>query len=265
MIHPSKNLEYTLPIVLYSHSDYSDIWPSVFTLLKKYHSDRYIYFIVDDKCNTIEKCQDAILNKNINITYDFLEIKEQLKIYTYNPDLVYSNRLQQVFENNFFPDYYIFMHEDMLPINYSDNEKLKYCTNILNDNNIDFIKLIRVGDDQDMKKFYDNLVYSKWSKFSIQPTICKHSSFKNRISNINKNIYDLELSQKEYITDLMYIDNTEIKKGKYHYDSKIFPYIATAIVKGKWNYLEYANELTELVNQGILNIYDINKRGTNAN
>ena len=35
----------------------------------------------------------------------------------------------------------------------------------------------------------------------------------------------------------------ERKRGLYHYDSLVFPYIATAINKGKWNYNEYQKEL----------------------
>ena len=26
------------------------------------------------------------------------------------------------------------------------------------------------------------------------------------------------------------------KRGKFHYDSSIYPYICTAVIKGKWNY-----------------------------
>ena len=31
-----------------------------------------------------------------------------------------------------------------------------------------------------------------------------------------------------------------------HWDSKVYPYVATAIVKGKWNYSEYESELSSL-------------------
>ena len=36
------------------------------------------------------------------------------------------------------------------------------------------------------------------------------------------------------------------KRGKYHYDSSVFPYICTAVIKGKWNYNEYKKELFEI-------------------
>lgn len=50
----------------------------------------------------------------------------------------------------------------------------------------------------------------------------------------------------------------EEKRGMYHYDSKVFPHISTALVKGKWNINEYPNEMTSLIKQ--YNI-DIAKRG----
>jgi hypothetical protein len=49
------------------------------------------------------------------------------------------------------------------------------------------------------------------------------------------------------------------KRGLHHYDSPDFPYVATAIVKGKWNISEYEKEL-----EGIFDEFDIDKefRGT---
>jgi hypothetical protein len=45
----------------------------------------------------------------------------------------------------------------------------------------------------------------------------------------------------------------EIKRGVYHCDSIVFPYIATAINKGKWNTSEYKKELDILFKE-----YNIN-------
>ena len=41
--------------------------------------------------------------------------------------------------------------------------------------------------------------------------------------------------------------NGEPKRGMYHHDSIVFPYIATALVKGKWNLSEYEEELLPLL------------------
>ena len=46
------------------------------------------------------------------------------------------------------------------------------------------------------------------------------------------------------------------KRGLYHYDSLVFPYIATAINKGKWNYNEYQKELDELFTEYEINPFE---------
>jgi hypothetical protein len=52
--------------------------------------------------------------------------------------------------------------------------------------------------------------------------------------------------------------NNEPKRGENHYDSDVYPYIATALVKGKWNINEYPSELGGLLS---INNIDINNRG----
>ena len=52
----------------------------------------------------------------------------------------------------------------------------------------------------------------------------------------------------------MFFYNGEKKRGSHHYDSTIFPHIASASVKGKWNLSEYHNELSPLLEK-----YQINK------
>jgi hypothetical protein len=39
------------------------------------------------------------------------------------------------------------------------------------------------------------------------------------------------------------------KRGLYHYDSKVWPYIATALNKGTWNIHEYPNEIQAIFDE----------------
>ena len=52
---------------------------------------------------------------------------------------------------------------------------------------------------------------------------------------------------KELSINGLYVYNGEPKRGSNHYDSKVFPYTATAVVKGKWNFSEYEAELLPLL------------------
>jgi hypothetical protein len=48
----------------------------------------------------------------------------------------------------------------------------------------------------------------------------------------------------------------EPRRGIYHYDSFVFPYVATAINKGKWNMTEYSNELNSIFETYGINPFD---------
>lgn len=67
------------------------------------------------------------------------------------------------------------------------------------------------------------------------------------------------ICRKLGITGLQYHNGNEIKRGIHHWDSNIYPCIATAINKGKWNLTEYHDILNPL-----LQTYNINvtERGT---
>ena len=56
-------------------------------------------------------------------------------------------------------------------------------------------------------------------------------------------IWDFELAIAVDTKSYMVRVGGERKRGMYHCDSIVFPYIATAINKGKWNYNEYQKEL----------------------
>ena len=45
----------------------------------------------------------------------------------------------------------------------------------------------------------------------------------------------------------LYYYNEEPQRGSLHFDSNIFPYVATAVNKGKWNLKQYKGELTPLL------------------
>ena len=66
-----------------------------------------------------------------------------------------------------------------------------------------------------------------------------------------------DVCRKNNIKGLFHYNN-ENKRGLSHYDSSVYPYIATAVVKGKWNFREYKKELLDILNK--LNI-DYSKRG----
>ena len=123
-----------------------------------------------------------------------------------------------------------------------------------------------MDSEEDQTEHYANLIKTpKNLMFSVQPTICNSDKLKNIFSLFDCNIWDFENQVStaclhfKYINCFMASTSLDIKRGLFHYDSNIFPYIATAIVKGKWNYSEYKNELDILFNEYKINKYE---RGT---
>jgi hypothetical protein len=229
-----------ISILLYTHSQYKDIWPIFFGQIEKHFSDTKIIVFVDKKTDQ-EKS-----------TYQYIY---------YDDNLQYTQRVYNCL-NQIKEEVVLFMHEDM--ILYSDVK-----INILNEfkqlikiDKVDFIKLIKAGFNFiKASDIHENLIYCPPDNmFSIQPTICKTKKMKDIFENTNCSIWDFEkivseiCFKKKYTKCFMSSVEQEAKRGLYHYDSNIFPYIATAIVKGKWNYSEYKNELDIL-----FDMYKINK------
>ncbi len=226
-----------LPVVLYTHTDMKDIWPMVFGQIKKYLSDFKIYIVTNAD-------DDSIPTEFVKVIYDDTQL--------------YTDRLQQALTQ--IPEsVFLFFHEDMVLLDYPDTEMLELYTDIILSKKARTIKLIYAGTAKAPSYIHPTLVSNELSKFSIQPTIITKDTFKGILDMVgSKSIWDLESAISWNVGDFMAYLGTETKRGMFHYDSKVFPYIATAINKGKWNYTEYKQELDSLFAEyGV----DINDRG----
>ena len=71
--------------------------------------------------------------------------------------------------------------------------------------------------------------------------------------NLNVNIWELEYKSQKVVKDLGIkigvLSGESKKRGIYHCDSEYYPYIATALFKGKWTISEYDVELKKLFNK----------------
>lgn len=174
----------------------------------------------------------------------------------YNENKVYTDRLLEGLTKIGDNEVLLFMHEDMILYNKPLLETMNKYINYVNKGIVDSVKLIYVSDGMEKVSEIDNtLIDSKYSKFSIQPTLIKTKTLVGLINSTPPlNIWDFERNVTSVGKHYMVKLGQEIKRGIFHYDSIIFPYIATAIVKGRWNLSEYNNELGTLMKK-----YDIKK------
>jgi hypothetical protein len=220
-----------IPIVVYTHTDVSDLWPMFFGELNSYMPDVKVYVAVNKK--------DDRLSKYTQLEYDDT-----------NP---YTERWKYILPQ-IKEDVIIFLHEDMILIGYPMIDNLNKYIGYIADDKVKSIKLISVNGNFTNLDIDTTVVNNKDTKFSIQPTIIKTKTFLDLLSKVEPlNIWEFEdkvpVEEGHYMVSL----GNEKRRGIYHNDSLVFPYIATAINKGKWNYTEYEKELNEL-----FNIYNIN-------
>lgn len=250
------NLSTRVCSVVYSHSDYSDIWPLYFEQSKLHSRTIGPKFLFVNKHMT-------------NIPSDYSQI-------VYDDNQSYPNRLIHCLSELKLRGFEVclFEHEDMVLYNDVSYSNIKQAINLTLKgkgkflrSGFDCIRLIKASNSYSIKlpgfdSIFWMLPFSKWL-FSVQPTIWKIDSFIKMLSfHKNDNIWQLETKAQKTCRKLKfkcgYLHSKGKKSGKHHWDNSIYPYVATAIVKGKWNFSEYSDILKPLLKKlGI----DENKRG----
>jgi hypothetical protein len=165
-------------------------------------------------------------------------------------------------------DTIFFDHEDMFLYDYPDVDELLSYKRFMADKDYAHIRLIKGGRclsrrDRTNPTLYRFLKLSPWI-FSIQPSFWNIDCLLHILKkNMTCNIWELEeLSQKivkKMSNNFAFSHRNGRRRGQYHFDNDVYPYIATAVGKGKWNFTEYESEL-----RGLLETHGINKndRGT---
>ena len=127
---------------------------------------------------------------------------------------------------------------------------------VMKEGRLDHIRLIKGGSC--LSKPFDDIpslhllsLRSKWI-FSIQPSFWKRDKLIEVLSkNLDCNIWELEGKSQEVVKNIKLraaysYQKGGVKRGFFHFDNLIYPYIATAIGKGRWNYKEYKTELSKV-------------------
>jgi len=225
--------------IVYSHSSYSDCWDAFFGRSKRYFNIPFDnYYIFTDSVNS--------------------RIDDRFQTVLYDEKFYYTNRLFHCL-NQISDDYVFFTHEDMILYDHVHRQYMEECLDTIKD--VDFIKLLKGGGAKDLEvdTQYQNSEVLKTAPFyyeflfAIQPSLWNRRSFINLLANnLNQSIWDFETKGQEFCRQnnfqslYAYASEVDKKRGAAHYDSITYPYIATAIFKGKWTTGQYPKELDDL-------------------
>lgn len=212
--------------VAYTHSNCSDLWEMFVTENKKY-ADMPLHFISDKRG---ELFNDVYLYKDEDPYY-----------------YVWARAVMDY-------KYFIYLQEDFILYDYVDKEKLNEYVDFLDHHDeYSFVRLMR-ADSFKGKRITDTL-YEIESRnknvFAMQPTIWRAEDYVKLMYEVKEQKW---LETPRYRKEIMrmgmkgaYHYDGEKKAGAHHYDNNVYPYVATAIVKGKWNMSEYGYVLGPLL------------------
>ncbi len=223
-----------LALVMYSHSSYADVWPIYFEQAEKFMLPEIKKYIFVD------------IKANIDL------IPKDWHIVVYEDSLQYHQKaakcLLAVKE-----DYVLFTHEDMFLYAEPNYTALNEVLYNLQSDKLDYVVLSRTSVPRSVDYINDHLhdytMDDNWI-FAIQPAIWKRLClYKVYSSTSSSTIWDFEVKAQHAARKMRgaFLYYGESLRGSAHYDSIVYPYCATALVKGHWNMREYSRELTPIL------------------
>jgi len=236
-------------IVVNTTSKNKDLWKMFYKQFQKHFTQRILVYTFTDMPSTEFIGETLLYDKNLKFRSQFLSCIRKIS-----------------------EDYCIFISEDYILYEDADIEGIEFLQDVLEeDKGLSFIKLLKGADFKEPQyKNSDNLFELSISNpyfFSQSATLWRTRDLK-KIFEKGPDLHiggqgshdHFELGAQETCRNLnlkgLYYYNNEPKRGIYHYDCSIFPHIATALVKGKWNLSEYYKELMPLLIEHQINSSD---------
>jgi hypothetical protein len=219
-----------IPIVTYTHSNCKDVWPIYFGQLDEFLPD-------------IES--HVLSNEYSDVKYN----RHTFHLYIDNE----PHWWQWVgFLKTLSCPYFLYMQEDFFLYKQPNLDILRSYINFLDENKeYSYVRLIA---NKFLKRnlIKDNLYRIESEDpyiICMQPTIWRTSEFIKVFSTVK--VADYTGDEGKKINEAAVLNNIvgsysyhgEPLRGEAHYDSTIFPFVATGLVRRKWNTVEYKEEL----------------------
>jgi hypothetical protein len=241
-----------LALIINTIAKNKDVWPMFFGQIEKHIPEDFFekkYIFVDD-------CDDPLPEGYEAVIYE----KEKM----YREQFV--GCIKSVSE-----EYCIYISEDY--ILYDDiqtNAIVKYIDILKKNLDVSFVRFTKGGivdldylnyqNHEDLYELYNFLPYFYTNQASVWRTrdlekIHRHGPNLHIGNTDHDNSFEFQATKtcEQLGIRGLFCYYGEPKRGIYHYDSKVFPHVCTALVKGKWNLSEYQEELSPLLIQHNIN------------
>jgi len=208
-----------IPILVYTHSEYSFLWKATIPLLERYAKGFQIIW-----------CCDSLLDYKLPPTWI---------LYTYDTSLSWGYRVKRCLEAYDF-DYLIYIQEDWLLIDSIQPERVEHCLDFMKQFKCEFLMTYPWNNTADfVRSNYESYIFVKQFSHYFQPGIWKKS--------LLYDVCSLNVSIQEYESDKCF--NLTKDRNCYGVYCKIsdkdlstrgffFPHMH-AIVQGKWTFVKY--------------------------
>jgi len=228
----TETKEHAIALITYTHTNCKDVWPLYFGQLEEHLQIPSIAFSNEPPEEGYENHQWIKYNDD----------------HPYHQQ--YVSGLEHVKE-----DFVIYAQEDFFLYADVDVKVLQQYADFLENSDYSYVRLIRAGYSTPLNKPAQSNLYEvdmgSNDAFSMQATLWKKSDIKKLYSHVKSEKWLEGDHWNEGCRQLdikgVFAYNGENPRGKFHYDSRIFPYICTGIVKGLWNTNEYPQVMRHLL------------------
>jgi hypothetical protein len=210
-----------IPIVLYTHSEYSFLWRATIPLLERYAAGFKIYWVTNDMA-------------------DF-SVPASLTVRYYSESLPWSFRILPTLKE-IAGDYVMYLQEDWLLINHLPKERLANFVEFMQEVSCEFLMsypfpwidtpyFIELGDVHAYSMPCHYMQPAIWKKSLLEELCCEPRTIKEYE---NQECYEITSGR-----NCLGVINRDYKVKKCHTTSSpLFPYMH-AIIKGEWTFLRY--------------------------
>jgi hypothetical protein len=247
----------SLALVIDTNSRYSDVWSPCFGRLEKFFPKGLKKYVCVDK--GFEEKPHTVNT----VPEDFVKL-------LYDDNETYRNQflgcLEQIEE-----EFILYTSEDYILFDLVNQEKISYILEALSNSDYSFVKLTKGPEEVSPHKGYEKLFVidpNGSNFFAQQASVWRTRDFERMFraspesnGRMQQEPGGSDVCRSIGMTKGLQYHDCEKKRGLFHYDSSVFPHIATAVVKGKWNIKEYFLELMDVFDEYSI---DMSSRGTNA-